>query len=138
MENLKISALKFAIFKNQFFLKTCQPAQSSLTKILAYFRFYWLFPVKACFQEISLHNRSIRAWDSPNWSLGPDKGFWFSKLGIGVPWGHLGSKYKIFKPWENIYQNAALAPFIKKKWFSRSSEVTWPQIEGLRCQLGSN
>ena len=45
-------------------------------------------------------------------------------------WGHLGvfgviwgKNSKIFKPRQIIHQNEALGPVIKKKWFSRSSEV---------------
>ena len=45
-------------------------------------------------------------------------------------WGHLevfgviwGQNPNIFKPRQIIYQNEALGPVIKKKWFSRSSEV---------------
>ena len=41
--------------------------------------------------HISSHKRPIRTLDSSNWSLWPDKSFWFYKLGIGVTWGYLGS-----------------------------------------------
>ena len=148
-----------------------------------YFRFYGLVPVSACFPNISLHNWPIKAWDSSNWSLGPNKGFLFCKLGVGVTWGYLGSlgvkiqtfsnldnlyiKMKllvtwlrkscyqghltpnwgvfgviwgqnpnIFKPRYIICQNDALDPVIKKKWFSRSSEVIRPQNWGYLGSFG--
>ena len=42
------------------------------------------------------------------------------KLGVfEVLWGQ---NLKISKPGHMIYQNEALAPLVKKKWFSRSSE----------------
>ena len=47
------------------------------------------------------------------------------KLGVfGVIWGQ---NPNIFKPRQIIYQNEPLGPVTKKKWFSRSSEVIWPQ-----------
>ena len=52
------------------------------------------------------------------------------KIFYFASWGHLGvfgviwgQNPKIFKPRQIIYQNEALGPVIKKKRFSRSSEV---------------
>ena len=54
------------------------------------------------------------------------------KFGVfGVIWGQ---NQKIFKPRKIIYQNDALDPVIKKKWFTRSSDL---KIEGIWGHLGS-
>ena len=50
------------------------------------------------------------------------------KLGVfGVIWGQNSN---IFKPRQIIYQNEAFGPVITKTRFSRSVEVTRPQIWG--------
>ena len=54
--------------------------------------------------------------------------------GFVVIWGRI---LKIFKPGQIIYENEAQAPVITQKCFSRSPEVTRPQIGGICCHLGS-
>ena len=63
-----------------------------------------------------------------------DTDFLFCKFGVGVTWGQ---NPNIFKPRQIIYQNEALCLVIKKKWFSRSSEVIRPQNEGVWGHFGS-
>ena len=61
-------------------------------------------------------------------------GDWGHLRVFGVIWGQIT---KMFKPGQIIYQNEALHPMITKKWFSRSVEVTRPQIWGIWGHLGS-
>ena len=102
-----------------------------------YFRFYGLVPVSACFPNISLHNWPIKAWDSSNWSLGPNKGFLFCKLGVGVTWGYLGSLGVKIQTFSNLDNNIS-------KWSSRCpdykkvvSEVTRGHPTPNQGHLGS-
>ena len=102
-----------------------------------YFWFYGLVPISACFSNISLHNWPIKAWDSSNWSLGPNKGFLFCKLGVGVTWGYLGSLGVKIQTFSNLDNNIS-------KWSSRCpdykkvvSEVTRGHPTPNQGHLGS-
>ena len=55
-----------------------------------------------------LRKKCFQGHLTPNWGV------------FGVIWGQNSN---IFKPKQITYQNEALGPVIKKKWFSRSSEV---------------
>ena len=82
------------------------------------------------FFHISLHEKQIRAWDSPNWRLGPNRGF---KFGC-----HLGSNSINFQTWSNYLPKRSTLSVDYENVIFWSVEVTWPQIRGIWGHLGSS
>ena len=91
--------------------------------------------------HISSHKRPIRTLDSSNWSLWPDKSFWFYKLGIGVTWGYLGSfgvKIQTFSNLDKQYTKMKLLiPWLRKNGFRGHLRSSDPKIRGLWGHLKS-
>ena len=81
------------------------------------------------FFYISLLEKQIRAWDSPNWRLGPNRGF---KFGC-----HLGSNSINFQTWSNYLPKRSTLSVDYENVIFWSVEVTWPQIRGIWGHLGS-
>ena len=108
---------------------------SSTSGFMAHFRFSFVF------WNTSLHNWPISAWNSSNWSLGPDKTFLFCKLGVGVTWGHLGSlgvKIQTFSNLDSLYIKMKLSvPWLQKSGFRGDPRSSDPESGGIWGHLGS-
>ena len=98
----------------------------------AHFRFCFVFMI-SCYtsNRSELNIAQIEAYDQIK--------VWQIKIGgFGLLWGIWGQNYIIFKHSQIIYQNEAQASTVKKKWFSRSHKVTWPQIGGIMVLMMSH